>query len=48
MVGPWAEVVASIDPDPDKERLNLVVADLDPERFIARRASIARPVGQTS
>lgn len=44
VIDPFAEVIAALDPEPDPEGLNLVVADLDPEKFIARRADANYPI----
>src|SRR5262249_47339476 len=38
IIDPFAEVIASIEPQPDDGGVNLVVAKLDPERYISRRA----------
>ncbi|HUW31761.1 MAG TPA: carbon-nitrogen hydrolase family protein [Planctomycetota bacterium] len=44
IIDPWADVIASIDPDPDPDGINMVVADLDPERFISRRTDANYPL----
>jgi len=44
VIDPWAEVIASIDPEPDLRGLNMVVADLDPERFVSRRVDRDYPL----
>jgi len=44
VIDPWADVVAAIDPDPDPDGLNMVVADLDPERFVSRRTDANYPL----
>jgi predicted amidohydrolase len=44
VIDPYAEVIAAIEPDPDEGGLNMVVADLDPERFIARRTDDNYPL----
>ena len=44
IIDPYAEVLAALSPEPDPEGLNLVVADLDPERFIARREDANYPI----
>ena len=44
IIDPWAEVIAHIEPEPDPEGLNMVVADLDPERFISRRTDRDYPL----
>jgi len=44
VIDPWAEVVAAIEPEPDPAGLNMVVADLDPERFISRRTDANYPL----
>ena len=45
VIDPYAEVIAAIDPDPDGEDdVNMVVADLDPERFISRRTDANYPL----
>lgn len=44
IIDPWAEVIASIEPDPDPDGINMVVADLDPERYISRRTDQDYPL----
>lgn len=44
IIDPWAEVVAAIAPEPDAAGLNMVVADLDPERFVSRRTDADYPL----
>jgi len=43
IIDPWADVIASIDPEPG-DGINMVVADLDPERFITRRTDTDYPL----
>lgn len=44
IIDPFADVIASIAPEPDDDGINMVVADLDPERFIARRTDANYPL----
>ncbi len=44
IIDPWAEVIAAIDPQPADPDINLVVAELDPERYIARRTDANFPI----
>ena len=44
IIDPWADVIASIDPGPDPKGINMVVADLEPERFISRRTDPDYPL----
>jgi len=44
VIDPWADVIAAIDPEPDPAGLNMMVADLDPERFISRRTDANYPL----
>lgn len=44
IIDPWAEVIASIDPDPEEACINMVVAELDPERLITRRTNHDYPL----
>ena len=43
IIDPWANVTASIDPEPDDD-FNTVVADLNPEKYIARRTNEDYPL----
>ena len=40
----WAGVIAAIDPQPADPDINLVVAELDPERFFSRRTDANYPL----
>ncbi|HUU58888.1 MAG TPA: nitrilase-related carbon-nitrogen hydrolase [Phycisphaerae bacterium] len=44
IIDPWAEVIAAIDPTPTDPEINLVVAELDPERFASRRTDADYPL----
>ncbi len=44
IIDPWAEVIAAIDPEGGDDDLNMVVADLDPERFESRRSDPNDPI----
>ncbi|MHB9129488.1 MAG: hypothetical protein ACYDBB_00165 [Armatimonadota bacterium] len=44
IIDPWADVIASIDPEPADPDINLVVADLNPERYISRRTDANYPI----
>ena len=44
IIDPHAEVITAIDPDPEDDGINMVVADLDPERFISRRTDANYPL----
>jgi len=44
IIDPFAEVIASIEPEADADGINMVAADLDPERFIARRSDPDYPL----
>lgn len=44
VIDPWAEVIAHIEPEPDDAGLNMIVADLDPERFVSRRTDRDYPL----
>ncbi|HEY3416107.1 MAG TPA: nitrilase-related carbon-nitrogen hydrolase [Armatimonadota bacterium] len=44
VIDPNANVLSPITPEPDIEGLNMIVADLDPERFIARRTDANYPI----
>lgn len=44
IIDPYANVIASIDPEPDPDGVNMVVADLDPELFAARRTDADYPL----
>ena len=44
VIDPWADVIAAIEPEPDPAGLNMVVADLDPERFVSRRTDANYPL----
>ena len=43
IIDPWANVIASIDPQP-MDGINMVVADLDPEPFVSRRTDKDYPL----
>jgi predicted amidohydrolase len=43
IIDPWAEVIASIEPEPG-DGINMVVADLDPEQFVSRRTDADYPL----
>jgi len=44
IIDPWAEVIAAIEPQPADPEINLVVAELDPARFISRRTDANYPL----
>jgi predicted amidohydrolase len=44
IIDPWAEVIASIEPEPADGGINLVVAELDPRRFESRRTDANYPL----
>lgn len=44
IIDPWANVIASIDPEPPDPEINLVVAELDPAGYISRRTDRDYPI----
>jgi predicted amidohydrolase len=44
IIDPWADVIASIEPEPSDPDINLVVATIDPEKFISRRTDSNYPI----
>ena len=44
IIDPWADVISPIEPQGDDADVNLVVAELDPERFISRRTDADYPL----
>lgn len=44
IIDPFANVIASIEPKPRDPDINLVVAELDPAKVIARRADVHYPI----
>jgi predicted amidohydrolase len=44
IIDPWADVVAAIEPEPADPEVNLVVAEIDPERFVSRRTDANYPL----
>lgn len=44
IIDPWADVIAAIEPQPADPDINLVVAHLDPEKYISRRTDANFPI----
>lgn len=44
IIDPWANVIASIEPEPADAGINMVVAELDPALFISRRTNADYPL----
>lgn len=44
VIDPFADVIAAIDPEPADPTINLVVARLDPEKYVARRTDDNYPI----
>ena len=44
IIDPWADVIAAIEPQGNDPDVNLVVAELDPERFVSRRTDADYPL----
>ena len=44
IIDPWAEVIASIEPEPADPDINLVVAELDAARYVSRRTDTDYPL----
>jgi predicted amidohydrolase len=44
IIDPWADVIAAVESEPADPEINLVVATLDPERYIQRRTDTNYPI----